>query len=338
MITRRSLIPLLFVLISSATSISNAESNASPPPEPEQAAGLFKFIRTVQVTPDANFVDATLGYIHYVPATDRFVVILGPHLENPVPLTYTSQHCTGKAFGFKEYSTDMQATGEYGFISCATADATSQIIGNDIYLASMTTGPGTPGGEPQWIGWRLEKFDASTWQRLAYADIPLEQGYEADDGPTISFVNGQIDVTGEYFVNKNPDDPLGRGSHHHFFTTDLEPQGKRILKPPEYPPHCSEVSMIQESGGDVLMFASTAYRGDLIVLRFDKDWNFKEQRKLRSNAFFPTGSVTDGRYFYIAYTDTSKKGSKWTYVNIYELMPGSGDRDCQLQWHQQSRH
>jgi hypothetical protein len=75
-------------LISSATSISNAERNASQPPQAEQEAGLFKFIRTVQVTPDANFGDGTLGYIHYVPATHRFVVILGPkHLENPVPLT-----------------------------------------------------------------------------------------------------------------------------------------------------------------------------------------------------------------------------------------------------------
>ncbi len=35
--------------------------------------------------------------------------------------------------------------------------------------------------------------------------------------------------------------------------------------------------MIQEPGGDVLMFAATAYDGDLMVLRFEKDWDFKEE-------------------------------------------------------------
>jgi hypothetical protein len=58
-------------LISSATSISNGERNTSQPPEAEQAAGLFKFIRTVQVTPDASS-GMVSGYVHYVPGDRSF--------------------------------------------------------------------------------------------------------------------------------------------------------------------------------------------------------------------------------------------------------------------------
>ena len=286
------------------------------PLQPTGQTEVFKFVRTIQIAPDANFEDAALGYIHYVPATDRFVVMLATQLTKSVSLTYPSQDCGGKAIGYKEYTTDMEPTDKYGFISCAAADATSQIIGNDVYLASMTAGPVTSGGKPEWIGWRLEKFDAVSWKRLASVDLPLDVPIEMDDGPTIALINGQITVSGEYFPDGTPDGPLGRGSHHHFFTTDLEPLGKKILVAPEYPSHCPEVSMIQEPGGDILMFASTAYVGDLIVLRFDKDWNFKEQKKLRDKAFFPTGSVTDGRLFYVAYTDTSHREGERMYRNV----------------------
>lgn len=266
---------------------------------------ILKFIRTVQVT-DANS-GAALGYIHYVPATDHFVVMLR---------LYTNKS-RERSLGFKEYTTDMQPTGKFDFITSAAADATSQIIGNDIYVASMTAEPPViPGGKPQKIGWLLEKFNAVSWKRLAYVKILLDLPFEEDNGPTISFINGKIDVTGEYYPDGNPDSPLGRGSHHHFFTTDLKPLGKMILRPPQYPAHCPEVSMIQEPGGDILMFAASAFNGDLIVLKFDKTWKYKEQKKLRDMAFFPTGSLTDGNLFYVAYTDTSNRKPMQMYRNV----------------------
>lgn len=277
---------------------------------------IFRFISTIQITPDDIFKDAALGYIHYIPATDRFIVMLGMHVDKPVTLTYSSETCQGKAVAYKEYTTDMQPTGQYGYISCAAADVTSQIIGGYIYLASMFAVPSKQGDGFEFIGWRLEKFDPVTWNRLADVDIPLDTKVEADDGPTISFINGQVTVSGEYFPDGIPDGPLGRGSHHHFFDTDLKPLGKKILLAPEYPPHCPEVSMIQVPEGDIYMFASTTYAGDLIVLHLDKDWNYKSQQKLRNNAFFPTGSVTDGHLFYVAYTDTSQKRPNGMLRNV----------------------
>jgi hypothetical protein len=92
--------------------------------------------------------------------------------------------------------------------------------------------------------------------------------------------------------------------------------GKKILAQPQYPWHCPPVTMIQEPNGDILMFASDDYPGNLIVLRFDKDWNFIDQRTLRDNAFFPTGSVSDGGRYYVAYTDTRKSKPPMLVRNV----------------------
>jgi hypothetical protein len=202
------------------------------------------------------------------------------------------------------------------FTACGLADATSRLIGDDMYVVKMTAGPGQPGGQPKWIGWRLEKFDAVTWKRTASVDVPLDFPTEQDGGPTISYINGRVVVTGEYLPDDKIESASGSGTHNHLFTADLESAGKIILKPPAYPPHSCETSMLQESGGDILMFASNGPEGDLIVLRFEKDWTFKEQRILRSDACFPTGSVTDGRSVYVAYTDISERGSAMDGQNV----------------------
>ncbi len=288
----------------------------APTDTPSESREVFHFVRTVQTTPDSNFLEGAGGYIHYVPATDRFVIMLQTRIDKPVSLASSRQECNGKAIGYKEFTVDTEPTGRYGFIACGFADTTSRIIGNDMYVVSMAPAASSSNGSALQENWRLERFDAVSWKRLGSVDIPLETGNEAGDGPTISFVNGQIDVTGEYFVNKNPDDPLGRGSHHHFFTLDLNPLGKRVLKPPEYPAHCPMASIIQESGGDILLFSATAMEGDIAVYRFDNEWHFKEVNKLKDKAFFPTGSVTDGNLLYIAYTDTSNREAGRMYRNV----------------------
>jgi len=251
-----------------------------------------------------GFIKVSL-FTHH-PATDHFVVIIGTsHLPKPVQLTYSNQNCIEKAWLYKEYTTEMQPTGKFGFLGCFVADVTSYMIDNELYLVGMTTGPAGSDNRPAWIGWRLEKFDAVSWQRIAFVDIPLDQGndLEVDDGPTISLINGQIDVTGELFPNRDPDGPMGSGSHHHFFTTDLQPLEKKWFKAPEYPAHRPEVSILQESNGDILMFTGTTYwHANLKVMRFDKDWNFIEEKLLCQNAFFPTGSASDGKFYYIAYS------------------------------------
>jgi hypothetical protein len=306
----------VIILVLLATTIA-LPGMPGKPAQAQTSSSLFTFVQTVQVTPDEHFKDTTIpGNILYIPASDRFVVILKtfpPDPPLPLPMNNDPDNpgldtCPMGTIGYKEYTTDMQPTGRYGYLSCGHGDLLAQIIGNDIYVAkSWNEGPGTPDV------WRLEKYDAVTWERLGRVDIPLDSTQEWSDGPTISFINGLITISGEYFPGGTPDGPLGRGSHHHFVTTDLQLMGEKILVSPDVPSHCPEASLHQLPDGDILMFAASAYFGDLVVLRFDKDWKFIDEHTLRSNAFFPIGSVAYGGYWFVAYIDVSKKpaGAPW---------------------------
>ena len=293
-----------------------------PPPQPSPTlvplassmpTSLFKLIQTVQVIPDERFKDNTIpsvgGNILFVPATGNFIVMLKtfpPTTPLPLPPLNDPDNpgldtCPRGVIGYKEYTTDMQPTGKYGYLSCATGDWNSLIIGNDIYVVKVwNEGPGTSDF------WRLYKYDAVTWKKLGEVDIPVDNTQEISDGPTMSYINGLVTVSGEYFPGGRPDGPLGRGSHHHFVTTDLTLMGEKILVSPDVPAHTPEVTLQQLANGDILMFAASAYfYGDLVVLRFDKDWKYIDEHTLRSNAFFPLGSVTNGGYWFVAYIDVS---------------------------------
>ncbi len=299
---------------------------SSPIPQPTPTATfsvpheVFHLIRSVTVTPDEHFRYGEFGYIHYVPATNRLVVMMNVFLDQPMNIPGLDEPCNDKAVGYKEYTLDLEPTGRYGFISCNFGDATSQILGNDIYLASMASAKANPDGTHDWTGFRLDKFDALTWQRLATVNIPIESPNEEGDGPTISFINGQVVVSGTYLPHGTGGD-LEKGSYHNILTTDLQPAGKKILQPPDYPPHCPELSMLQLPGeGDILLFSGNTYNGDLVMIRMDRDWHVKQSRKLRDNGFFPTGSTTDGKLFYVAFMDTSLKGENFhVYSNAHVI-------------------
>jgi len=271
-----------------------------PLPTESTPASLLKLIQTVAVTPNEHFSIGEGGVIYYVPATDRLVAIVQTKIDHPVTLS-TSEVCQGKVIGYMEYTKDMQPTGKYGYLACGTADERSRLVGNDLYLSKMDVEPGKPGSQNGQIGWMLEKFDATSWKELASTFVALNSPDEQSSGPDVSFINGQIVVTSQYASGGQ----IFNGTHNHLFTTDLEPVGKQLLTAPEYPPNFSEVSMLQLSNGDILLFTSNSPKGDLIVLRLDRNWKFLEQRVLRTKAYFPTGSATDGQHFFIAYSDIS---------------------------------
>jgi hypothetical protein len=257
----------------------------------------LRYLETVQVTPDEEFANGGLGYIHYVAATDRFIVMVQTTLSagRTVNLTWGSETCSDRALAYKEYDTDMQPTGSFGYFSCAheddydIADVTTRLIGNDLYVVGqvLTTA---------WKGWRLERFDVTTWQRLAVTEVHLDYPAENEGGPNISFINGQVDVAGGYA-------PTGPwvGSHHHQFTRDLRPLGEKILCPPEYPVNVPELSMLQPAD-DIYLFAGGGTEG-LTVLRLDKDWDLIEEVHLLQKGVMPSGSVAEGGRFYVGYLD-----------------------------------
>jgi hypothetical protein len=268
--------------------------------QPDLLPDIFTLDKTIQITPDNYFNNGAVGYIHYIPSTGHFVVMVSVTLDQPVQLNSTHEVCPGKALAYEEYTAEMQPTGKHGYLACMAADGTTRMIGNDLYFVYMHAN--SQSGQ---VGWTLEKFDATTWQRKASVDIPLDFPTEQDGGPTISYVNGQVVVTGEYKTKEGPS-----GTHNHLFSTDLELQGKIILKPPEVPAHYCETSILQDPNGDILIFGSTDAMSSLLVLRFDKDWKFKEQKTLKQHAYFPTGSVMDNRHIYIAYTDVSNPDAR----------------------------
>ena len=51
---------------------------------------------------------------------------------------------------------------------------------------------------------------------------------------------------------------------------------------------------------------ATAYTGDLIVMKYDTNWQYLGSKELVRHAHWSTGMAFDGQRFYVAYLDTSK--------------------------------
>ncbi len=314
-----SLIFSIVIVSALITASCNAPTTPPGPQQPPQTPGqpgqnaatpvilrsLFKHVKTVQITPDEHFLMGQGSDILYIPATDRIVVILQTKVAQPTTMP-TSEVCVDKVIGYVEYTTDMQPTGKYGYLSCGFADTHSLSVGNDVYIAKMSVPKaiGDPATSPHY--WTVEKYNAVTWQRQASVDVLLDYPAEGDGGPDPSYINGQLVVTSEYHFEGQPD----IGTHNHRFTPDLTPLETIHLLPPEVPSHHGEFSLLQKSNGDILLFASTGpgpgSKGNLQVLRFDKDWHFLDQRVLVPNSYYPDGSATDGHYIYVAYLAWSR--------------------------------
>jgi hypothetical protein len=162
----RHIIGIVLLIIGFLAGFGSLATAQSPTPTTSAQAGLFKFVRTVQVTPDATFSNGGFVRVNYVPATDRLVVTFATKAElHPQP-----GKCKGAGHVYKEYTTDMQETGKSGTLvwitsggpdSCQAGDWGSVMVDNTFYLV---------GGNP----WHLTKFDAATWEKLAAIDIPLK--------------------------------------------------------------------------------------------------------------------------------------------------------------------
>jgi hypothetical protein len=211
----------------------------------------------------------------------------------------------------------MTPTGNYGFFACSVTDLASLMLDNILYFGRFKEGQ-----PPEAQVWILSKYDAVTWEKLGEVEIPLDHPYERVGGLTIAQVGEQLVLSGDYWEGGEEGGPTG--SHHHSFSLDLEPQGEMLLLDPPLP----MLSMI-EMENDILVFGSTAMDGDLLVGRYDKSWKHIESSALKPRAFFPQGSVWDGKRFYIAHLDSSQRtngGFPW-YINIHLAVY---DRDWNL--------
>ena len=196
----------------------------------------------------------------------------------------------------------------------------SVMIGNTYYDVSMHAEGGS-------VGWRIIQYDAATWKILVDMFFPLQTPQEGDGDPMVAFVNGQLDISSGYTEAGGP--PAvgeGSGTHHQFFSPDLKFQEERILMDT---PHIGGSSMIFVDGV-YLFITSTSYTGNVIVMKYDEDWNYLGKKDLIPQAHFSTGLAFDGRRFYLAYTDTSQRtepGFFPVYLNIHLAV---FDRDWNL--------
>ncbi|MBW2964907.1 hypothetical protein KY363_05615 [Candidatus Woesearchaeota archaeon] len=253
----------------------------------------FKFIRTIKITPDDNLQTGAFVRINYIPATDRFAVTFGGEIAKP------SGGCMGKAFAYKEYTTDMEELSKPKVFACDVADASSIMINNTYYFAAM-------GRRNQSIGWHMLKINATTWEPQIDMFYALdEHPKEADWDMMIAFVNGQIDISSQYNPTGEPpsDMTAGAATHHNFFSTDLQLIDKMILND------------TQHIMGSSLLFVNNTYQfitasgfmGDLILMQYDQNWSYLGMKKLIPQAHWSTGAIFDGQNFYIAYIDTHQR-------------------------------
>jgi hypothetical protein len=178
---------------------------------------------------------------------------------------------------------------------CSAGDSGSIMVDNTYYGAFVSQLPGAP------YGWHLAKFDALSWTLITQTEVLLDDPHAGNLDPSIAYANGQLDISDQY----NPDDIWQEGydSHHNFYSALLQPQGTKILTDTAL---ISGASMIFV---DSIYYIITAnnYEGDLVVAKYDSDWNFLEVQELRKQAHWSQGVTFDGQRFYVAYLDTSQR-------------------------------
>lgn len=271
--------------------LAGCAAPAAPSPLPPTGQStLFKFIHTVQVTPDETFQIGGLARLHYVPATNRLVIVIST--RNPGVSQCPPE--AAEVAAYKEYTLDMQPTGNYGVFNCrGGTDADSIMVDNSLYYAMMYD----DGAGKQ--GWWLSKYDAATWRQVGQEIFVPVDNYpdEHIDGPALAYVNGMIDLYDVYAISGGALAPK-----HHLFTLDLQPLDTITLAegPAMYD------SSVMYVDGVYTQITGTWPSGDLVVRRYDQDWNFIDEKTVRQHGYLPWGLAFDGQRFYVAFQDNSQ--------------------------------
>jgi hypothetical protein len=252
---------------------------------------IFHFVKTVHVTPDANYLTGSFSRINYNPATNNFVVTFGAKASIKLDT------CIGAGYAYKEYSLDMQETNNSGLLvwypgACEAGDAGSTMFDTIYFLVTVPQNPGYP------YGLNITKFTTTSWTRLGERFVYMIDTNEMNSDPCVAFFNNMLDVSDQY--NPYGISPLGLDSRHHLFSANLDSIGVMIL---DDSPHISGASMIYVEGKYYLLSA-TEYAGDLVVLKYDNQWNYLGTDTLIHQANWSQGVAFDGNRFYVAYQDT----------------------------------
>jgi len=82
--------------------------------------------------------------------------------------------------------------------------------------------------------------------------------------------------------------------------------------------------------GIYYFITATAYTGDVIVLKYDEDWEYLGMKELRRQGHWSTGVAFDGQRFYIAYLDTRQRTEPGFFPYYPNVHLAAFDRDWNL--------
>jgi hypothetical protein len=267
----------------------------------------FKLVDKITGVPDDYYTNGNFCRFFYFPEKQKYY------------LTFATGKYSGKetyqypGYAYKEYSTDLKETGKNGFFH---ENINRGIIGGDgamvfaedhLYLLT--------GGGPS--GWVVEKYDQD-FNLVKQTQVNLDRTRELGNDQMLAYINGMLDASSLYALSVSQDnkEPLadnlsvggpniGEATHHTFLTPDLEFIEKKIL---DDELHVNGSSMVYHNGVYNLV-TSTAWFGDLIVLQYDKNWQFLGKKKLAEDGRWSMGTVYVDGIFYVAYARMIQKGS-----------------------------
>lgn len=314
---QKKVLTLLLSILVLASSLLVACSSSAPTTALAQQPPI-RFLRTVQVTPDGQYLTGSFARINYVPATNRFVVTFGTKVSTQ-PNT-----SLGAGYAYKEYTLDMEEAGKTGLLewypnASEAGDSGSCMFDSTYYHAFVSQRMGDP------YGWRLVKYDAASWTRLQERYVNLTEPHEANTDPAVAYINGLLDVSDQYNPSGIWQD--GYSSVHYFFTADLQPMGRIILNDTA---HISGSSIIFVNNVYYLVSASS-YPAGLVLMKYDKDWHYLGMKNLtQQQAHWSQGLVFDGDRFYLAYLDTRERNSTAFFPVYPNVHLAVFDRDWNL--------
>jgi len=280
-------------------------------------ADLFKFIRTVAVTPDDEFLAGGFIRFGYVPARNQIVTLFGsPKLAKP------SGKCTTGGKAYKVYTVDMQPTGESGVLHCEGGGDTADLFVDNVFYDVVMI----PVENKE--GWLIKKFDAVTWKELGRLSYGLDSPREMSGDMSIEYLNGQLDISGAYLSNGklHPAEEIGGATNHNFFSMDLKFLEKRTLSDSGHIVGSSAIYV----DGVYYFISSNAYAGDVILMKYDQGWKFLGTQTLIEEAHWPEGLAFDGQRFYLSYLDTSLRTKPGFFPYYPNVHLAAFDRDWNL--------
>jgi hypothetical protein len=261
---------------------------------------VFTYVKTVQITPDSDYLDGQSCRMFYVPGRDKFCVTFGGTLTRE--MGDGKYHAQDRVYTYKEYSLDMEATGKtspYG--SGGAGEGRGVVAGDDFYFVQAEIEEGA-------AGWHLYGFNAATERVLGDRFVALDPNTESDDSFNVVWVGGQLDVISSYRGQ-------GDGTIQHFFSPSFETVSEKVL--PDHPGNLDAWSLVEVDGSYyVLADEGSGAR----IVEYDQAWNKVGEKAILNDLRMGGGSMlsADDR-FYLAYEDDSNtigSGIAYVYPNI----------------------